>query len=311
MHSEYAVEPAAIGADWQTFRFLIEKFGLDKGRLISRLPKKWENKVIQAAKESGVSPIKLSSMVERLKNTSRLRVADFGREYQSDQTWIENAIREHADRPFRAIICAGEDRPCVEALGADDCSDDHALLVAPISKDIPRTADAIANALAFLAITAREIDLVDPFFDLRAAGADYVGPLAALLARLSAFHASCQVIRVHFRTHNSRPPEDIFLRDLPRQTNGIIPAGFSLQFVEWAELQGGEDFHDRFLLTDAGGLMLGAGFSADSADETVAITLLDDRHAQTIRNRFSDDTHVYEKVGSTVQIDSDGNASII
>lgn len=311
MHSEYAVEPTAMGADWQTFRFLIEKFGLDKGRLISRLPKKWESKVIQAAKESGVSAIKLTSMVERLKNTSRLRVADFGREYQPDQTWIENAVREHADRPFRAIICAGEDRPCGEALGADDCSDDHALFLAPISKDIPRTADAIADALAFLAMTAREIDLIDPFFDLRAAGADYVSPLASLLARLSVLQASCKVIRVHFRTHDSRPPEDIFLRDLPRQTDGIIPAGFSLQFIEWSEIQGGEDFHDRFLLTDAGGLMLGAGFSADGANETVAFTLLDDAHAQTIRSRFADEAHVYEKVGSTVQIDSEGNASII
>lgn len=243
MHSEYAVEPAAMGADWQTFRFLIEKFGLDKGRLISRLPKKWESKVIQAAKESGVSAIKLTSMVERLKNTSRLRMADFGREYQPDQTWIENAVRQHADRPFRAIICAGEDRPCGEALGTDDCSDDHALFFAPISKDIPRTADAIADALAFLAMTAREIDLIDPFFDLRAAGSDYVSPLASLLARLSVLQASCKVIRVHFRTHDSRPPEDIFLRDLPRQTDGIIPAGFSLQFIEWSEIQGGDRPH--------------------------------------------------------------------
>lgn len=38
---EYAVEPQAIGSSWQTFLYLIEKFGFDRGRLISRLPGKW------------------------------------------------------------------------------------------------------------------------------------------------------------------------------------------------------------------------------------------------------------------------------
>ena len=44
MLSEYAVNPAAIGADWSTFKDLIDRFGADKGRLVSRLPKRWEKK---------------------------------------------------------------------------------------------------------------------------------------------------------------------------------------------------------------------------------------------------------------------------
>ena len=38
---EYAVEPQAIGSNWQNFRYLIEKFGFDRGRLISQFPKAW------------------------------------------------------------------------------------------------------------------------------------------------------------------------------------------------------------------------------------------------------------------------------
>ena len=30
MLSEYAVEPAAIGADWSTFKDLIDRFGADR-----------------------------------------------------------------------------------------------------------------------------------------------------------------------------------------------------------------------------------------------------------------------------------------
>ena len=100
---EYAVEPHAIGASWETFRYLIEKFGLDRGRLISRLPSKWEKKVIQAAKEAGVPDIRMASIVQRLRNP-KLRLADFGREYDSGKSWIDNALTEHQRAPFHAII---------------------------------------------------------------------------------------------------------------------------------------------------------------------------------------------------------------
>jgi hypothetical protein len=55
MMYEYAVEPQAIGTNWQTFRYVIEKFGFDKGRLISEFPKHWFRDVYHAS--SGLSPI--------------------------------------------------------------------------------------------------------------------------------------------------------------------------------------------------------------------------------------------------------------
>jgi hypothetical protein len=300
-----------MGADWGTFRYLIEKFGLDRGRLISRLPNKWEKKVIQAAKEAGVSEVKLASMVERLRSDSKLRIIDFGRTYQAEKPWIDNAVREHAVRPFHAIICAGEERPCAEALGPDDCSDDTALFDAPISRDIARTADDISDALFLIAATAHEIDIVDPFFDLRPGKGDFISPLSSLLSKLSACGAAGKVVRIHFRTHVTRPPDNILLRDAPRQMNGIIPAGFVLQLYEWAEIQGGEDFHDRFFLTDTGGLMIGAGISAEGPTETATFTLLDNNHAQALRTRFAASSSVYTRVGSAVQIDSNGDASFV
>src|SRR3954453_22850192 len=88
---------------WLTFLYLIEKFGFDRGRLISRLPSKWEKKVIQAAKEAGVPDVRMASIVERLRNAKRL-VVDFGRTYDSEKSWIDNALTEHQRAPFHAII---------------------------------------------------------------------------------------------------------------------------------------------------------------------------------------------------------------
>ena len=46
---EYAVEPHAIAADWPTCRYLSEKFGFDRGRLIVLYPRKWLPLAIEAA----------------------------------------------------------------------------------------------------------------------------------------------------------------------------------------------------------------------------------------------------------------------
>ena len=57
--------------------------------------------------------------------------------------------------------------------------------------------------------------------------------------------------------------------------------------------------------------MIGAGLSAEGPTETATFTLLDDRYAQALRSRFVANSTVYARVGSAVQIDSDGNASFI
>ncbi|MCY4459639.1 MAG: hypothetical protein OXC26_04435 [Albidovulum sp.] len=310
MLSEFAVEPATIGAEWSTFLYLSEKFGADKGRIISRLPSKWERKVVKAAKDAGIPNIRVSSIVERLRSAKH-KIGDFNRIYNHEASWIDNAVREHGKKPFRAIISSGDAKLCPEALPPDDCSDEHPLFNAPISQDVARTPDDIAGALVLLAAFAEEIDIVDPYFDSRPGKGDYIGPLKSLLARLASLAVRPKVIRVHFGTHISRPPPEILARDAPDQTRGLLPQGYCLELHEWSEVQGGEDFHDRFFLTEVGGLMIGAGFSAEGPAKTATFTLLDVEHAQRLRSRFSATSSVYNRVGSVVRIYSDGRTELL
>ena len=46
MLKEFALEPEAL-ASWESFRYLIEKFGVSKGRVISRFPKQWKRLVYE------------------------------------------------------------------------------------------------------------------------------------------------------------------------------------------------------------------------------------------------------------------------
>ena len=310
MYFEYAVEPAAIGSSWDRFKYIFEKFGFDKGRLVSRMPEKWEKKVIAAAKEAGVPNIKMASIIDRLRGSKRLCVVDFGRSYDSDLDWLENALSEHGRIPFHAIVATNGNNACKDLVALDDFDEGNGLVYAPTSQNVPRTAGDIADALFPLVLAAKEVDIVDPYFDLRPQKGDYTGPLSALLRKLAAAKCPAKVIRIHFGTRDSRPPDHLLAQEAPKLTNGLIPPGFVLQLYEWAEKAGGEDFHDRFVLADCGGLMIGAGLSATGPQETAAFTLLDGQHVQNLRRRFEDQSTTYSRVGSVVQIE-DGKAQLL
>lgn len=309
MLSEYAVEPAAIGADWRTFKDLIDRFGTDKARLISRFPTNWEKKVIQAAKAAGVPDVRMSSIVERLR-FSQHKIVDFNRAYDYAADWINNALREHASRPFKAIICDAGKPACAETMEPDDCSDTHALFGAPTSRDVTRTANQIADALHTITAVSKEVDIVDPYFDLRPRKGNYLATLVSLLARLAGEPGQTKAIRIHFRDHDTRPSAEILARDGSTQVTGLLPPGYSIELYAWSEKHGGEDFHDRYVLTDLGGIMIGAGLSADGPGESTAFTLLNFEHAQKLRSRFSDGSTVYTRAGSAVRIRDSGSAEL-
>lgn len=309
MLSEYAVEPAAIGADWKTFKDLIDRFGADKGRLISRFPTKWEKEVVQAARDAGVPDIRITSIFERLRE-SKYKVVDFNRAYEQDMSWVDNALRQHVARPFKAIICSATGTACTEVLQPDDCSDRHLLFEVSINRDVIRTADEIADALHTITAVSKEVDIVDPFFDLRPMKGNYLDPLASLLARLAAGPGPSKTIRIHFRDHDSRPPAQILARDGSARIKGLLPPGYCLELYAWAQRQGGEDFHDRFVLTDLGGIMIGAGLSAHGPAETAAFTLLDVAHAERLRARFANGSTAYARAGLAVRIHNDGRTEL-
>lgn len=52
--------------------------------------------------------------------------------------------------------------------------------------------------------------------------------------------------------------------------------------------------------------MIGIGPAARGITEQATFTLLADTHAQEIRARFTYESTIYNRIGSVVQIDSDG-----
>jgi len=300
---EYAVEPRAIGSNWQNFRYLIEKFGFDRGRLISQFPKAWFREVYAASAE--LRPLERARLEESLRRAKQTKVIRNGRAYDPTLgTWLDNALAQHAAAPFHAIIAetkpAGQDL----VLAAADVDETDPLMVSSHTWQVSRVGSVLADAMGPMLRSAKTLLFVDRFFDVR--DARYLETLQACLEVVHSSGANGVRCEIHYCDHDSRPPADMIEREAYRWLQGVIPNGMSIALYAWQEKAGGEDFHARYLLTDVGGISVEAGFSADGAHQNVQLGLLATDFCQEKFNAFARASSVYSLVEPVLEILSDG-----
>jgi len=271
MYYEFAIEPTAI-AEWSDFRYLVDKIGWPQGRLLVAYPVAWKAQVLQAIGNRTPTYIQKQRMVERLK---ALTVANglVGRTaMQPPQgSWLQGALAEHHVRPFRAIIASQKPSPCpLCVVDAQHCDEgDEPLLRAPIPP-VPRQARDLVAAVAPLVQHAKSILLIDPYFDANEARFRQVFEgigQAAVAARPG--------VAIEIALHTSI--ERAFHRGQPRTgeeerrvatniVNGCrarlassLPNSIKLTVHLWKQLSGGQELHNRYVLTEFGGASFGAG----------------------------------------------------
>ena len=312
MHHEYAVEPAAVGSSWDAFRYIFEKFGFQKGRLISRFPRTWARLVIETAEQSEVGPLARARIVEKLNQKRRTAFVRTGRDYDPTLgNWVENAAASHAISPFHGIIAQQGAQLGGAAISVADLDDDHPLMVVPTSCDIPRTPKNIADVCFLLLYAAREINLVDPYFNFVGVSQNYRGPLEQMMHALQVAGKTNVHIRIHYRARYAPSSQADILNNPGHWVNVTIPTGYELHLYAWEQRQDGERLHDRFLLCDCGGMTVGTGFSASVVQEKATFALLDDVHAQELRSKFADGATVYTQAERGVRVKSNGGAEFI
>ncbi|WJW74717.1 hypothetical protein QVG61_09405 [Thiohalobacter sp. IOR34] len=270
MLNEYALEPEALGESWDRFRFLVSLFNVENGRVISRFPKKWTKMVYEAA--SGLSPLNRKRVEESLRHINRKLVAS-GRPYSGEKNWMENAISQHEQRPFKAIIARENATGAEYIVPADDVDENHPLLKVSREKAVRRTARELAAAVADILQNSKEILFLDPHF--KPTRPKWISVLREFLqAAVSGKH---RVVRCeyHFQWKDEFTCDE-FHRHCDR-LRGDIPKGICVRFVGWREKEDGERFHARYVLTDIGGVRFDVGLDhqVDGENQTTDVGLLD------------------------------------
>ncbi len=273
----FALEPKLV-ASWgkrEEFRFVHDKFGLGTPRVLLELPafSKWKNDVYAAAGalDPALSEKDWSRLEEIFKLFAEHRCHRPSSSYDETLAWLENAEGEHARSEFRAIVATDNPRRHSAVVLAQDLGQAKAKLWAcEIGATPSRSAAALTAALSPMLGNCTEMHLVDPHFNPEKARFRRV--LEALLEVVAESNTSLRVVRVHCDAANLGLA---FFEQEAAKMAGGLPNGITIAFSRWTKKQqGGEKLHNRYLLTNIGGVSFGVGLDEGEPSETDDVHLL-------------------------------------
>ncbi len=309
MLHEYAVEPRAIGTNWQTFLHVIEKFGFDRGRLISEFPKKrWFREVYRAAEDwPHIDRKRLEVTLKKARERKVVRY--YGRAYNQNESWRDNALAEHQREPFHAILAAESPGNKGSILQVDDdlTEERYPIMRFEHTRRIPRDVESLAACLYGMMRFGNRIVFVDPFFDPYKPG--YKKIFLRLLSIVKELNPQA-ICEVHYRYHEKKPDNSDLARD-DFLFKKIVPDGVSLTIYCWREKKGGEDFHARYLLVEQGGISIDAGFDPVGAHQTTDVSLMSLELSRTRLAMFAREATTYELIGPVLEVSADGSVKHI
>ena len=267
MLKEYALDPSCLG-EWSDFRYLIEKFGVPQGRLIAEFPGKWRKMVYASCRSfSFQQRQKLEFELKRIKKYGLSRTS---RLYDGDHDWLSNALAQHRIQPFHAIISTENDAEN-RVLAASEITEDDPLWGVQRTMVVSRQAEQMAAAVTTLLAAAKRIILIDPHFGPE--NARHRRPFQAFLRQAVQNRPyGMPSIEVHTQVKST---EEFFRDECHSKLNSLIPRGLTVQFIRWTAKQGGQPLHNRYILTDLGGVSFQHGLDDGRAGETDDISLLD------------------------------------
>lgn len=267
---EYALEPEMVAAwgDRHNHRFFLREFGLGSGRLLSRYPKKWTKKVWDSFPGgSDMDKARLTELLARLQETM-IKRNNFV--WDENATWLNNAEQEHARHQFRAVLARNNlaGRPeilCEDGLTVTPCprwDSPHGITV---NRKAPEMATAVRQMLA----CCRWVKFIDPH--LWPGKSSYKDSLQTFMEILAGNRPVSPPESIEIHTKLLDSTSDIILNRFQE----VIPIGLTVTLYQWQERPGGQGLHNRYILTDLGGVSFHHGLDTGADGETDDLTRLD------------------------------------
>jgi hypothetical protein len=282
---EYAVDPELV-KDWALNRDvgLAPQFGMDQRRFVSDVANDWEGEVHVAllrhfeydctSPEYDDASKFLAALMQFLEQRTHRGAK------RTQHAWIQQVLQQHQVEPFHAILASHGVEGCAEVITpaiVQDVRNQRWYL--PTIDVVRKTADAMAAHLAPLLRMADQIVLVDPYF--QAERPEFREVLASLL--LKALHSRAPkrmrpsvvlISGVADRNDRAAIPRSEQWLNVARhkyhhageRLGSAIPVGMEVTFMCAAEFAGGDQVHNRFLLTEVAGASIPYGTDPKGAN---------------------------------------------
>ena len=294
----FALEPEMV-ATWgnrSEYRYFADKFGIGQPRLMVEFPKLkiWRRSVLQATNSLGdLERQRVTALVGILTDRTVARTPHD--EYDGTRTWLENAEKEHEANPFHAILARENPHRSQAVLPSGNLGAD----VEPRwdidrNQPIARKASQMAAAVKELLRNSCTVIFVDPHFGPE--NSRHRRPLEAfLLSLLSNRSAALSSITV---LTSSKATLDFFRSECNDRMPRIIPSGISVNFVQLAEKAGGEKLHNRYIMTEIGGVKFNVGLDDGNEGQTDDVDLMNKAQYELRWSQYADVASAFEQRGT-------------
>lgn len=307
MIHEYALDPEIVvewAKDRGDFRYFYEQFGLGCPKLMAEFPKlkNWRKQFKQAtANASDVELQRLTALFERFKEVTISRDSI---DYDGSISWLENAIQEDSNYPFQSVLASQNPLHHNNILTNTDLEDDqHQKWTVSRSLTVGRIAAEMAGAVSPMLRNCRELILIDPYF--RAKEHRFREPFTAFLAEFFAKpkdHLSVRV-EVHSSADVENAPSAQFFHDeCAKHLASIIPEGLEVVFRRWEQKSKGEKLHNRYILTELGGVQFGIGLDQGQLGETDDVSLMDRVQYELRWRQYASDNPAFEQAEDSFSV---------
>ncbi|OGR05371.1 MAG: hypothetical protein A2511_05215, partial [Deltaproteobacteria bacterium RIFOXYD12_FULL_50_9] len=186
------------------------------------------------------------------------------------KSWIENALQEHSRHPFHAIITRNNPETRPEILAESKLTGNGSnKWDIPHGRIVPRKAPEMTAAIEMMLSRCRWIKFIDPH--ISPSRPDYKTSLQAFLTILANERpvGPPAAVEIHTGLHGATG------NFLKKAFELLIPAGLTVTLVQWQERPGGQRLHNRYILSDLGGVSFHHGLDTGADGETDDITRLD------------------------------------
>lgn len=289
MVREYALDPQVVAtADRILGGRLRSGFKMGKGRIVARYPKRWKRLVWDAFRAfndtSDLDRTRLEVLVNELFEFTSSRG-----EICWDPAaacWLDNAIREHERLPFHAIIADSNPDKHPRILTADAVLnelEESALLWAAVGSCIvKRKAGLMADKIAPVLRMCSVLVLVDPHFGPEKSR--YRRTLESFLERAKECPGTLPK-RLEILTSASKTGcRSCFEKECHNRLPACVPRGMRIVVRRLESKPGGESLHNRYVLTEFGGVRFDHGLDEGKPGTTDDLSLLE-RHVYVERWR--------------------------
>jgi hypothetical protein len=288
MFYEYAVDPAIL-TNISNVQAFFESFKNRPYRLIADAPKKWIREAylaINCLPHDQCPPVMKKTLKENLNKLSKNSLCSNRSvdDWSRTKSWLDYAAREHEKHPFSAIL-GTESAPelvpvyCFSKLffAAPPCWERVG------QQHIKRNATSMVEAVLPLLKVSKQLLLVDPHFSLIQPNWERYKPLLkGFIQRASEFNFGKGIFKIEIHTSDERGGVQ---QELDAKVKSWLPEGMTVCCFQWPKKQ----MHDRFILTDVGGVSFGHGLDefVEGRLKDVLVSVLDHQSYRTERVKLN------------------------